>query len=70
MHLKPHSFNSSVIHSRASHTGCTDMPPFDPFRCPPLEAILIHSFITLVGIYFSVDILDIATMNLGSSCNQ
>ena len=35
-------FHAFVIHSRASYTGCTDMPPFDPFRCPTLEATQIH----------------------------
>ena len=30
------------IHYRAYCTGCTNMPPFDRFRCPTLEATQIH----------------------------
>ena len=50
-----HSFYAFVIHSRTSYTGCTDMPPFDPFRYPALEAS-IHSckYITLMGILLSI----------------
>ena len=39
-----HSFYAFVIHIRTSYTGCTDMPPFDPFRCPAFEASKIYYF--------------------------
>ena len=35
-----HSFYAFVIHSRASHTGCNDMPPFFLCICDTLSCIL------------------------------
>ena len=44
-----------MIHSRTSYTGCTDMPPFDPFRCPPYKGNIDPcKCITLMGILLSI----------------
>ena len=48
-----HSFYAFVIHSRASYTGCTDMPPFYLCICDTLSYILfrMHWFASILSMH-------------------